>query len=113
MVWEGLQAAYILQKKGINCRVINLHTIKPIDQECIRMAAKECGRIVTVEEHQVAGGVGSAVAEVVVQHHPVPMCMIGVNDSFGESGQPEELLVKYGLNCSVIVDKILHFIQNT
>lgn len=113
MVWESLQAAYLLQQKGINASVINLHTIKPIDKERIIIAAKECGRIVTVEEHQVAGGVGSAVAEVVVQHHPVPMCLIGVNDSFGETGQPAELLAKYGLTCTVIVAKIMDFIKNT
>lgn len=102
MVWESLQAAEILSKEGIQARVINLHTIKPIDKEKIVQAAKECGVIVTAEEHQLYGGLGSAVAEVVVKEHPVPMEMIGVNDRFGESGEAEELLRNYGLKAANI-----------
>ncbi len=107
MVWEALQAAEKLAENGIDARVINLHTIKPIDTECIVMAAKECGAILTAEEHQIAGGMGSAVAEVVVRNHPVPMDFIGMEDCFGESGRPEELLEKYGLNSGVILRKAL------
>ncbi len=97
MVWEALTAAVELAKKGINARVINIHTVKPIDVEAITSAARECGCIVTAEEHQVHGGLGSAVAEVVVKNAPVPMEFVGVKDSFGGSGEPEELMEKFGL----------------
>jgi transketolase len=109
MVWEALQAAYDLEKDGINVRVLNLHTIKPIDQEAIIHAARETGRIITTEEHQVAGGLGSAVAEVVVRHYPVPMRFIGMQDRFGESGRPEELMKKFGLSANAIRQAILEF----
>lgn len=97
MVWESLQAAEILKQKGICARVINMHTIKPIDEEAIIRSAKETGAIVTAEEHQVFGGLGSAVAEVLVRTVPVPQEMIAVQDHFGETGKPEELLKKYHL----------------
>ncbi|MFM8474160.1 MAG: transketolase family protein [Candidatus Kapaibacterium sp.] len=97
MVWEALTAAEELAKKGIAARVINVHTVKPIDVEAITTAARECGCIVTAEEHQVHGGLGGAVAEVVVKNAPVPMEFVGVKDSFGGSGDPEELMVKFGL----------------
>ncbi|MFM8569405.1 MAG: transketolase C-terminal domain-containing protein, partial [Candidatus Kapaibacterium sp.] len=97
MVWEALTAAEELAKKGIAARVINVHTVKPIDVETITTAARECGCIVTAEEHQVHGGLGGAVAEVVVKNAPVPMEFVGVKDSFGGSGDPEELMVKFGL----------------
>ncbi len=109
MVWEALQSAKILEKKGISTRVINIHTIKPIDEEIILKAAIETKAIVTLEEHQVQGGFGSAVAEVVVQNHPVPMKMIGMQNRFGESGQPEELMLKYGLKAEVFTDSIINF----
>lgn len=97
MVSEGLKAAEVLKGEGIEVKVVNMHTIKPIDRDCVIESAKATGAIVTAEEHQIAGGLGSAVAEVVVQEYPVPMELIGVNDSFGESGSPEQLLEKYGL----------------
>lgn len=97
MVWESLTAAAELAKKGIHARVINVHTVKPIDVEAVTTAARECGCIVTAEEHQVHGGLGGAVAEVVVKNAPVPMEFVGVKDSFGGSGDPEELMVKFGL----------------
>lgn len=103
LVWEALQAAYILHDEGINARVINLHTIKPIDEEIITKAAKETGAIITAEEHQVTGGLGSAVAEVIVRNHPVPMEFIGMPDCFGESGQPHELMDKYGMTANHII----------
>jgi len=111
MVWEALQSAKYLSKKGISARVINIHTIKPIDQEVIIKAAKETKAIITLEEHQIMGGFGSAVAEVVVQHYPVPMKMIGMPDRFGESGEPEELMIKYGLKSEVFNDQICDFYQ--
>lgn len=98
MTWEAIQAAYLLDKEGIRARVINIHTIKPIDEEMIIQAARETGALLTVEEHQIQAGFGSAVAEVIVKHHPVVMDMVGINDHFGESGTPDELLQKYGLN---------------
>ena len=96
-VYESLQAALILEKEGIQARVINMHTIKPIDEKAIIAAAKETGAIVTAEEHQINGGLGSAVAEVVVKNVLVPLEMVAVNDSFGETGSPQELLKKYHL----------------
>jgi len=112
MVWEALQAAYMLGKQGIDARVINIHTIKPIDKQIIIDAARETGRIVTIEEHQVFGGFGSAVAEVVVQHHPVKMKIIGINDTFGESGQPAELMKKFKLNAEDICTTVTQFLND-
>jgi transketolase len=107
MLWESLQAASMLAEKGVEARVINLHTIKPIDEEILVRAAKETGLIVTVEEHQVTGGMGSAVAEVLSQHHPVRMKMLGMQDRFGESGRPEELMEKYGFTAKHIFNETL------
>jgi transketolase len=106
MTWEALQAAYALQDEGIYARVINLHTIKPIDEEIIIKAAKETKGIVTAEEHQIIGGMGSAVAEIVVRNSPVPMEFVGMNDSFGESGEPRELMKKYGMTANAIISKV-------
>jgi transketolase len=97
MVYESLQAAQILKRDGIEARVVNMHTIKPIDIEEIQTAARLTGAIVTAEEHQVNGGLGSAVAEVLVKTNPVPMEMVAVADTFGETGSPEELLKHYHL----------------
>jgi transketolase len=111
MVWEALQAAYSLKQIGVSVRVINMHTIKPIDTEIIVRAAKETGKIITVEEHQIMGGLGSAVAEVIVQHCPVPMRLIGMNDVFGESGKPIELMAKYGLDTAGIIQQTKEFLE--
>ncbi len=97
MVAEALSAAEMLEGKGIHARVINLHTIKPLDEEIILKAARECGAIVTAEEHQVNGGLGGAVSEVLVRHHPVPVEMVAVMDRFGRSGKPEELMAAFGI----------------
>ncbi|MCA9401436.1 MAG: transketolase family protein [Candidatus Omnitrophica bacterium] len=96
-VSESLKAAELLKKDKISARVINMHTIKPIDRGVIIKAAKETGAIVTAEEHQIHGGLGSAVAEVVVQECPVPMRFVAVHDVFGETGSPDELLAHYHL----------------
>jgi len=96
-VYEAMQAAEQLKKDGIEARVINMHTIKPIDRDAVLKAAQETGAIVTAEEHQIHGGLGSAVAEILVQSHPVPVEMVAVRDVFGETGTPQELLVKYYL----------------
>lgn len=103
MVNEALIAADALAKDGINVRVIDMHTIKPIDQEIIIKAAIETKGIVTVEEHSVIGGLGSAVAEVVTQHAPVKMAFVGQKDTFGESGKPDELKEKYGMTSADII----------
>lgn len=102
IVYEALLAAEELSKEGIDVRVINNHTIKPIDVETITKAAKETGAIVTGEDHQVMGGMGSAVAEVVGKNCPVPMEMVGVQDRWGESGSPEELMKVFGLTAEDI-----------
>ena len=100
---ECMDAVEALKGEGISARLLNMHTVKPIDREAIVKAARETGAIVTVEEHQVMGGFGSAVAEVVVQEHPVPMRFIGIQDRFGESGEPDELFVAFGLKATNIV----------
>jgi transketolase len=97
MVYEALRARAVLASRGISVRVINLHTIKPLDREIIVKAARETGAIVTAEEHQVNGGLGGAVAEVVVQEYPVPIEMVAVHDRFGQSGKPAELMAAFGL----------------
>lgn len=107
MVGKALQAADILKGAGITARVINMSSIKPIDEDVIIKAASDTGAIVTAEEHQVQGGLGSAVAEVVVKHCPVPMAMIGVEDRFGESGKADDLLKAYGLTAAHIAENAL------
>ncbi len=97
MVYEALVAAEKLAEEGISAMVINLHTIKPIDKETLCEAAQKCGCVVTVEEHQLMGGMGSAVTEVLSQYWPVPVRMIGVDDRFGESGDPDVLMKAFGL----------------
>ena len=111
MVEAALEAKEELAKEGINARVINIHTIKPIDEELIIKAAKETGVIVTAEEHSIIGGLGSAVAEVVSENCPVPVLRVGVKDTFGESGKPNELLEKYGLTSNDIVNKVKEVIK--
>jgi transketolase len=107
MVWEALQASYALKEIGVSVRVLSMHTIKPLDKEAIIKAAKETGRIITVEEHQVNGGLGGAVAEVVAANFPVPVHIIGMPDCFGESGRPDELMEKYGMTSRAIRQLIL------
>ncbi len=104
MVSKALEAAEELKKEKIDCRVVNLHTIKPIDKELIVKCAQETGAVVTAEEHSIVGGLGGAVAEILVENTCVPMARVGIKDMFGESGKPEELLVKYGLTTQSIVD---------
>jgi len=95
MVHKALAAAKELSESGINVSVMNLSTVKPLDEKAIIKLAKETGAIVTIEEHQIAGGMGSAVAELLAQNYPVPMEFLGMQDTFGESGKPEELIKKY------------------
>ncbi|HBI92788.1 MAG TPA: transketolase [Terrisporobacter glycolicus] len=106
MVNEAIIAADMLKEENIDVRVINMSTIKPIDTELIIKAAKETKAIITAEEHSIIGGLGSAVSEVVSENHPTIVRKVGVNDSFGESGTPNELLEKYGLTAKNIVEKV-------
>lgn len=105
MVQYATEAKDILAKEGISARVIDIHTIKPIDKELIIKAAKETGAIVTAEEHNIIGGLGSAVAEVVVENYPVPVKRVGIQDKYGKSGKPNLLLELYGLTAANIAEK--------
>ncbi len=111
MVSEALEASKALEAEGINVRVIDMHTIKPLDKDIIIKAATETGAIVTAEEHNILGGLGSAVAEVLVENKPVPMKRVGTKDTFGESGKPMELMEKYGLTAEHIVNSIKDIIK--
>ena len=106
MISEAMEAAEALAADGIDARVIDIHTIKPIDEEIIIKAAQETGAIVTAEEHSVLGGLGSAVSEVVVKNCPVKMAFVGQDDVFGESGKPDELKAKYGMDKDAIIKAV-------
>ena len=97
MVWESVCACDILEKEGVSARLVNMHTPKPIDRDAILESARKTGCVVTAEEHTILGGMGSAVAEVLIQEFPVPMKMVGVRDRFGVSGEPDELFRHFGL----------------
>jgi len=105
LVWEALQAAETLESKGISAEVINIHTIKPLDEEAILQSVAKTKCIVTAEEHNFLGGLGESVARVLALNNPTPQEFVAVNDVFGESGTPEELMVKYGLTANDIVAK--------
>lgn len=111
VLYNGLRAALELEKEGVSVLVINSHTIKPLDQQTILWAAKLTGAVVSLEEHQVTGGLGSAVAEYLAQEYPVPQEFVGMPDSFGESGSPEELWEKYGLGIDAIKQAIKKVIK--
>jgi len=103
MVWKAIEAGRILEEKGYSVELINLHTIKPLDTAAIVASLQKTGCAVTVEEHNVIGGMGDSVAQAAARNHPVPIEFIGTNDTFGESGKPVDLLVKYGLDTPNIV----------
>ena len=104
LLYEALKAAEELAKEGIEAEVINNHTVKPMDKDTILQSVKKTGCVVTIEEHQAAGGMGSAVSEILSQNYPAPMEIIGVQDRFGESGEPNELLEKFGLTAKNIIE---------
>ena len=106
LVWKAVQALPILKEMGINAELINIHTIKPLDEELVVAAAKETGKVVTVEEHSVIGGLGGAVCEVLAEKAPTKVLKIGMNDMFGESGSAKALLEKYELDAAGIYKKI-------
>lgn len=110
MVYEGLEAAKQLAGEGIDLMVVNLHTVKPLDQEAVLAAARKTGRVITAEEHQAAGGMGSAVAECLAQNYPVPMRILGMQDGFGESGAPDELMKRYGFSSDAIYQAVKDFV---
>jgi transketolase len=103
LVWKAIEAARILKEKGIDAEVINIHTIKPLDREAVIASIQKTGCAVTAEEHNVIGGLGDSIAQVSVKEFPIPIEMIGTQDTFGESGKPTELLKKYGLDTEFIV----------
>ena len=103
MVWQALEACRELEKQGIDCELINIHTIKPLDVDCILKSVRKTNKLVSCEEHQRNGGLGDSIAQILVQHHPCRQEYVAVNDSFGESGKPMELLLKYGLGVEDVV----------
>lgn len=110
LAYNALQAARSLESDGIGAIVINLHTIKPLDSAALIEAAKTCGKVVTIEEHQVAGGMGSAVAELLSEKYPVPIKRLGLQDEFGQSGEPDELIEHYKLTGPAIADAVRSFV---
>jgi transketolase len=111
MVAEALKASEKLKKEGIFVKVIDMHTVKPIDEELIARVARETGAIMTAEDHNIMGGLGGAVAEILAENYPVLMRRVGVNDVFGESGETDELMVKYGLTADHIAQKVKDLIM--
>ena len=107
LVWEALEASNSLAAQGISAEVINFATIKPFDTEALLKSVHKTGRVVTAEEHQRHGGLGDLVAHTLGMHRPAPIEMVAVNDSFGESGTPAQLMDKYGLNATAIVEAAL------
>ena len=110
LVWEALEAAKVLHEKGISAEVINIHTIKPLDDKAILDSVAKTGCIVTAEEHNFLGGLGESVARVLALNNPTPQEFVATNDTFGESGTPAQLMDKYGLNSTAIIDKALKVI---
>lgn len=104
LVWKAIEAGHALAEKGIDAEVINIHTIKPLDVEAVLNSVKKTRCVVTAEEHQLNGGLGDAIAQVLSRYNPTPLEMVAVNDSFGESGKPEQLMEKYGLTTAAIVE---------
>ncbi len=111
LVWEALQAAESLHEQGISAEVINIHTIKPLDDEAILSSVKKTGSIVTAEEHNFLGGLGESVSRVLAKNLPTPQEFIATNDTFGESGTPDQLMEKYGLNAEAIHNAVIKVIK--
>jgi transketolase len=111
LVWKSIEAAKVLEAKGISVELINMHTIKPLDKEAILKSVAKTRCVVTAEEHMINGGLGDSVAQVLIQNDLVPQEYVGVNDSFGESGKPADLMDKYGLNAVSIAEKAIKAIS--
>lgn len=112
LVWEAIQAYEKLYQNGISAEVINIHTIKPLDNEAILASVRKTGKVVTAEEHNILGGLGKSVASLLAQYHPVHQKFVAVKDSFGESGTPSELMEKYGINSVAIVTAAEQLVKN-
>lgn len=106
LVWKALEAAKVLKQDGISAEVINIHTIKPLDVKAVLDSVQKTGCVVTAEEHMMNGGLGDAIAQVLVRNHPAPLEMVAVNDTFGESGKPEELLTKYNIDTEDVIKAV-------
>lgn len=106
LVWKSIEAAKVLSEKGISVELINMHTIKPLDSEAILKSIRKTGCVVTAEEHMINGGLGDSVAQVITRNHLVPQEFVGVNDTFGESGAPMELMTKYGIDTQNVVEAV-------
>ncbi len=111
LVWKAIEAGHVLAEKGINAEIINIHTIKPLDRQAILASVRKTKCVVTAEEHQLNGGLGDSICQLLSREMPLPVEMVGVNDSFGESGTPDELMKKYGLEAQNIVDAALKAIS--
>lgn len=111
LLHNALLAARELEKEGIGTIVLNCHTVKPLDEKKVIDVAKKCGAVVTVEEHQVTGGLGGAVAELLAKNHPVPQEFIGMQNVFGESGEPKELIEKYGMGVGSIKEAVYRAVK--
>ena len=111
LVWEALKASEILFTKGIDCEIINIHTIKPLDEDIILESVSKTGCIVSAEEHNIFGGLGESISRLLTTTLPSPQEFVGTNDTFGESGTPSELMNKYGLNRSSIIDSVVKVLK--
>ena len=103
LVWEALEAAKALHEQGISAEIINIHTIKPLDEKLVIDSAKKTGAVVSCEEHNFLGGLGESISRTLTMHHPTPQEFVATQDTFGESGTPAQLMNKYGLNTNSIV----------
>jgi transketolase len=106
MVWQALEASRVLAKEGINVDLVNIHTIKPLDRDAVLASVSKTGCVVTAEEHQRNGGLGDSIAQLLSMYHPAPQEYVAVNDTFGESGKPLQLLDKYGLSIDDVVKAV-------
>ncbi len=111
LVWEAIKAGKILEEQGINAEIINIHTIKPLDNMAVLKSVMKTKCVVTAEEHQMNGGLGDSIAQLLALNHPAPMEMVAVNDKFGESGTPDQLMEKYGLTANAIVEKTISVLK--
>ena len=111
MLWQALEAEKILFKKGVSAEIINIHTIKPIDKESILKSISKTGCAISCEEHNIIGGLGESISRIISENNPIPFKVVGVNDSFGESGKPMDLLSKYGLDPKNICEHALDIIK--
>ena len=111
LVWEAMEAQKVLEKEGVSAEIINIHTIKPLDKKAILESVSKTKCVVSAEEHMLNGGLGDSIAQCLSRNNPTPMEMVGVNDTFGESGKPKELMAKYGIDSNKIVKAALNVVK--